>query len=178
MWDIDIFWQTCMSSHEEEKCWFWQEKYWVMCKAQQHGVLVAEWGSHLLIPEVSQFRGQFHHPVMYSSPHSPSTRTRWYLFAVYSVAQWMKGNRPCVLLDPTLSKGHLSIMCCCLGTSEEAMLGTVLLSGMPFTQGHMLLTLQKCWVSQRACLFFYNISDRHHDVMTQGTGISKSLKNK
>lgn len=56
----------------------------------------------------------------------------------------MKGNITRVLLDPTESKGHLSIMCSCLGTLEEAMLGTVLLSGMPFTQGHVLLTLQNC----------------------------------
>lgn len=54
----------------------------------------------------------------------------------------MKGNIPRVLLDPTQSKGHPSIMCSCLGSTEEAVLGTILLSGMPFTQGHMLLTVQ------------------------------------
>lgn len=56
----------------------------------------------------------------------------------------MKGNIPRVLLDPTQSKGHLSIMCLCLGSTDEAMQGTVLQSGMPFTQGHMLLTEQNC----------------------------------
>lgn len=48
-----------MFSKEEEKCEFWQREYWVMCKAEPHGILVAERGSHLLIPEVSHFVANF-----------------------------------------------------------------------------------------------------------------------
>lgn len=97
-----------------------------MCKAEPHGILVAERGSHLLIPEVSHFVANF--------------TIRWCTVACAHQAQeqsdfcsqfnlWqseMKGNIPRVLLDPTQSKGHPSIMCSRLGTTEEAMLGTLL----------------------------------------------------
>lgn len=159
-----------MSSEEEEKCW--KRGHWVMCKAEPHGILVAELGSHLLIPEVSNFGANFTiRRCTVAGAHQAQEQS--------DICKWMKGNIPHALLDPTQSKGHLSIMCSCLGTTEETMLGNVLLSGMPFTQGHMLLTVQNCWVSQRACLclgmFFYNISDWKNYVIAKGTGIPKSL---
>ena len=43
----------------KEKCEFWQREYWVMCKTEPHGILVAKQGSHLLLPEVSHFVANF-----------------------------------------------------------------------------------------------------------------------
>lgn len=45
--------------YEKEKCQFWQGGYWVMCRAQPHGILVAEGGSHLLIQEDYNFVANF-----------------------------------------------------------------------------------------------------------------------
>lgn len=56
---ISLFWETCMLSEEEEKCKFWPREYWVMCKAEPHGIRVAGRGGHLLTPEVSHFVAKF-----------------------------------------------------------------------------------------------------------------------
>lgn len=48
-----------MLSEEEEKCKFWPREYWVMCKAEPHGIRVAGRSDHLLTPEVSHFIAKF-----------------------------------------------------------------------------------------------------------------------
>lgn len=60
-------WQTCSMSHEE-KCEFWQQDFWVICKAEPHGNPPGKLRQPSVITRSLPFRGQFHHPAMYSSP--------------------------------------------------------------------------------------------------------------
>lgn len=96
----------------------------------------------------------------------------------------MKGNIPCVPLDPTQT--HLPHMCSCLGSTGKAKMQTVSAPGMPLTQGCMLLTVvcriaewarEHVWLMCEPWGFLYNISCRDHsnDVIAQRTGISTNM---
>lgn len=96
----------------------------------------------------------------------------------------MKGNIPCVPLDPTQT--HLPHMCSCLGSTGKAKMQTVSPPGMPLTQGCMLLTVvcriaewarEHVWLMCEPWGFLYNISCRDHsnDVIAQRTGISTNM---